>query len=80
MNNSGIDLVGMVNSLRTNPGELAQILYDNGKINVNQYNDIQQMNGNFSQIGQYLMNSGIMKQSVINSISSNIPPVLKQFM
>ena len=78
--NNGIDLVGMVQNIRNNPGELAQILYDNRKISMEQYNDIRQMNGSFSQIGQYLMSNGIMKQTLVDSLSNNIPPMLRQFL
>ena len=44
--------------LQNNPGGILDILLRNGKINQQQYNDLQRYRNNPEAIGRYLINAG----------------------
>lgn len=64
MNNPMMNLLQHVRQIKQNPSQLAGILQQRGMINEQQARDIQQMGGNFEQIGQYLMQNGKMPTNV----------------
>ena len=60
MNNPMMNILQQVRQIKQNPSQLAGILQQRGMINEQQARDIQQMGGNFEQVGQYLMQNGKM--------------------
>ncbi len=59
-----MNLLQQVRQIKQNPSQLAGILQQRGMINEQQARDIQQMGGNFEQVGQYLMQNGKMPTNV----------------
>ena len=53
-----------VQQIKQNPNQLAAILQQRGIINQQQAQEIQKMGSNYSQVGQYLMNSGTMPNNI----------------
>lgn len=49
----------VVQQVRQNPNQLKQMLYQNGKINKEQFDAIQGMNS-FSEIGNYLVDNNLI--------------------
>lgn len=64
MNNPMMNILQQVRQIKQNPSQLAGLLQQRGMINEQQAKDIQQMGGNFEQIGQYLMQNGKMPTNV----------------
>ena len=64
MNNPMMNILQQVRQIKQNPNQLAGLLQQRGMINEQQAKDIQQMGGNFEQIGQYLMQNGKMPTNV----------------
>lgn len=64
MNNPMMNIIRQVQQIKQNPSQLASLLQQKGMINDQQAKDIQQMGGNFEQIGQYLMQNGKMPTNV----------------
>ena len=66
--------------IKQNPGQLVNILQEKGLISGEQAGDISKMGGNYEQVGQYLMNNGIMTQPPQNIIDQltrqNSPSVM----
>lgn len=56
--------------LKSNPAMIGQFLLNQGRINMNQYNDIQQLNGNPQQIVNYLFQNGILQQGPMNNFQA----------
>lgn len=56
--NQGNNIISQLAMLKKNPGAILDILIQNGKINQQQYNDLQQYKNNPEMIGKYLINSG----------------------
>lgn len=59
--NNALNVANIVNQVRTNPAQLPQLLLNNNRINQQQYNDLQQFNGNINQIANYLVANGLLK-------------------
>lgn len=53
-----MNILQMAAQLKNNPGALSQMLYQNGKINQQQFNDIKGKSP--SEIGEYLMNNNLI--------------------
>lgn len=64
MNNPMMNIIRQVQQIKQNPNQLASLLQQKGMINDQQAKDIQQMGGNFEQVGQYLMQNGKMPTNV----------------
>lgn len=64
MNNPMMNIIRQVQQIKQNPNQLASLLQQRGMINDQQAKDIQQMGGNFEQVGQYLMQNGKMPTNV----------------
>ena len=64
MNNPMFQIIQQAQQIKRNPNQLATILQQRGMINEQQVKDIQQMGGNYEQIGRYLMNNGKMPTNV----------------
>lgn len=62
--NNLMNVMNQARQIRQNPNMLAQLLKQRGLINDRQMQDIQQMGGNYEQIGRYLMNNGAMPNNV----------------
>lgn len=63
-------IMSQVRQCQQNPNAILDILAQNGKINQQQYQELQQYNGNAQQIANYLMNHGCANQ--INQIMQQI--------
>lgn len=55
----GNNFMQMLNQVRQNPDQIKQMLYQNGKINKEQFDAIQPMKS-FSEIGNYLVNNNLI--------------------
>ena len=62
--NPMMQVIQQYRQIKRNPNQLANILQQRGIISPEQAQNIQQMGGNYSQIGQYLMNQGRMPTNV----------------
>ena len=56
--NPGNNILHQLAMLKNNPGAILDILLQNGKINQQQYSELQQYKNNPSAIGNYLINHG----------------------
>ena len=56
--NHGEDIKSQLMRLKNNPGQILDILLQSGKINRQQYNDLQLYRNDPRQIVQYLVNNG----------------------
>lgn len=56
--NPGEDIKSQLMRLKNNPGQILDILLQSGKINRQQYNDLQLYRNDPRQIVQYLVNNG----------------------
>ncbi len=57
-NNHSNNILSQFLRLKNNPGAILDVLLQNGKINQQQYNDMQQFKNNPQMIVNYLINSG----------------------
>lgn len=62
--NPMLNILQQVMQIKQNPSQLATLLQQKGMVNEQQARDIQQMGGNFEQVGQYLMQNGMMPTNV----------------
>ncbi len=56
--NSGNNILQQLAQIKNNPGAILEIMLQNGKINRQQYNDLQQYRNNPEMICKYLINNG----------------------
>ena len=59
-----MQFVQQVQQIKRNPNQLANILQQRGMITPQQAQDIQNMGGDYQQIGQYLMQQGRMPNNI----------------
>ena len=67
-----------INAIRQNPGQLAQLLYQQGKITNQQLDEISQLgiSGNPEAIGNYLMNRGAFtREQLQDTYQSSALPI-----
>ena len=64
-NNSNKNILFQLAQLKRDPGSILDIMLSNGKINQQQYNDLQRYRGNPEMICKYLINNG--KANEINN-------------
>lgn len=77
--NKMFQMIQTIRQAQQNPNMLADMLFNNGKINQSQYDEIKKMNGNPQAIGQYLMQSGTMpQQQVQQAYQTMVPQVQEQ--
>lgn len=69
-----MDFVQQVKSLQQNPSGISEMLLNNGRINKDQYNAIKDMKSP-SEIGNYLMSTGILAQNDVNRLAAQVPHV-----
>lgn len=69
-------IVNEVNQLKKNPSGIADFLKKQGKVSDEQYKAIQKMNDP-SQIGQYLMQNGVMPQQQAMQAANTIVPQIQ---
>lgn len=69
-----MDIAKQAQQMQNNPSGIGKLLFDNGRINQEQYNAIKDMNSP-SQIGNYLLNNGILGQQQVNQMSQYVPQV-----
>ena len=68
----------MVSQLRNNPNGIADLLKSRGRISEEQYTAIQKM-GNPQQIGQYLMQNGMINgQQAMQAVQGIVPQIQSQ--
>lgn len=72
-------VMNQVSQLRQNPSGIADFLKQQGKVTDEQYAVIQKMNDP-SQIGRYLMQSGVMPQQQAMQAAQTIVPQIHQQM
>lgn len=65
--------------LKSNPSELGDFLYKQGKISKSQLDEIQKFNGDPTKIGEYLINSGSIPQNQLDSLQNSTAQV-QQYM
>ena len=70
-------VMNQVSQLRQNPNVIADFLKQQGKVTDEQYSVIQKMNDPL-QIGQYLMQSGVMPQQQAMQAAQTIVPQIQQ--
>lgn len=70
-------IVNMASQLRQNPNGIADLLKQRGRVNDEQYAVIQKMN-NPAEIGQYLIQSGVMPQQQTMQAAQTIVPQIQQ--
>lgn len=71
-------VMSQVSQLRQNPNGIADFLKQQGKVTDEQYSVIQKMNDP-SQIGQYLMQSGVMpQQQAMQAVQTIVPQIQQQ--
>ena len=67
-------VVNDVRMLQQNPNQMAKYLSDHGMINKEQMNNIQNMSP--AQVGQYLMQNGVMpQQNVMQAYQTMVPTI-----
>lgn len=59
--NNQSNILSQLAKLKNNPGEILDILLQNGKINQQQYNELLPYKNRPELIGQYLLNNGKIK-------------------
>ena len=64
-------LFAMAKQMQNNPDQLKQMLYQNGKINKEQFDAIQPMNS-FAEIGQYLVSNNVIPAELQNQFKNLI--------
>lgn len=74
MNNPMMQFINQVRQIKQNPNQLANLLQQKGMITPQQAQDIQSMNGNYEQIGQYLMKQGRLPENV-NQYQSQVEQI-----
>lgn len=74
MNNPMMQIINQVRQIKQNPNQLANLLQQKGMITPQQAHDIQSMNGNYEQIGQYLMKQGRLPGNV-NQYQSQVEQI-----
>jgi hypothetical protein len=74
-----MQVMSQVSRLRQNPNGIADLLKQQGRINDDQYAAIQKMNDP-AQIGQYLIQSGVMPQQQTMQAAQTIVPQIQQQM
>ena len=72
--NHGNNILSQIAQIQKNPGAILDILMQNGKINQQQYNDLQQLKDNPQGIVNYLMNNGNPNQM------NQVQQLVNQFM
>lgn len=72
-----MQVMSQVSRLRQNPNGIADLLKQQGRINDDQYAEIQKMNDP-AQIGQYLIQSGVMPQQQAMQAAQTIVPQIQQ--
>lgn len=71
-----MQLRNQMRQLKQNPQGVADFLKQSGQITDEQYKDIRGMNGNFSQVGQYLLNAA--PQNMYGQIERGVNNVQNQ--
>lgn len=64
MNNPMMSFFNQLQQIRQNPNMLSNILRQRGMINDVQAEEIQKMGCNYEQIGQYLIENGMMPNNI----------------
>ena len=64
MNNPMMSFFNQLQQIRQNPNMLSNILRQRGMINDVQAEEIQKMGCNYEQIGQYLIQNGMMPNNI----------------
>lgn len=60
--NPMLNVIMQVQQLKQNPQMMGQFLLDHKMIKEDQLEEVQGMNGDFSKVGSFLMNSGAINQ------------------
>lgn len=70
-----INIVNQYRSIKQNPSQLTNLLKQRGIISPEQAQDIEKMNGNYEQVGQYLMTNGCMPGNAPQQYQNDISQV-----
>lgn len=73
-----MNVVNQVRQLQQNPNGMADFLKQRGIVNEQQYADIQKMCGNPAQVGQYLLQNGLMPQQQTMQAAQTIAPQVQK--
>lgn len=69
------NLLQMAMQIKNNPNQLTQMLYQSGKINQEQFSQLQGKSP--SEIGNYLLNNNILGNEQFNQLKSQVQQILK---
>ena len=72
-----MNLLQQIQMLKNNPSGIGQILYQNGKINQQQFGEIQKMQSP-EQITNYLLNNNIMNNQQFNQLKNQAMQYMNQ--
>lgn len=67
-----MDFARQAKALQQNPSGISDMLFSNGRISQEQYDAIKEMKSP-SEIGNYLMNAGVLGQDQVNRMASAVP-------
>lgn len=70
-----MQVVNTIQQLRNNPAGVGQLLFERNKITQAQLEEINKMNGDMVQIGNYLINSQIMNPQEAKQLYDTVPQV-----
>lgn len=68
-----LQMANLFRQVQSNPSKITDLLLQNGRINKQQYDDMQKFGGNPEAIAKYLLENGTMTQQDISNIQSVIP-------
>lgn len=72
-----MNLLQQIQMLKNNPSGIGQILYQNGKINQQQFGEIQKMTSP-EQITNYLLNNNVMNNQQFNQLKNQAMQLMNQ--
>ena len=76
MNPFGImNIINQYHAIKQDPTQLAGFLQQRGIINPQQAQEIEKMNGNYEQVGQYLMSKGCMPGNAPQQYQNDISQI-----
>lgn len=76
-------IMQQINMIRQNPNQIGQLLLNQGRINRQQFDEIQRLgiSNNPQAIGQYLMQNGTLnQQQVQDAYNNSVPPIQNNMM
>lgn len=73
-----MDIAKQARAIQQNPGQMAQVLLKQGKIDQQTYNAVKDMSP--SQMGQYLMQNGLFDEKTAQTVYHTDVPEIQKIM